>query len=596
MRTLLLVILTLPLFAQAPVTTGQPAGQPNGQQLFEARCAACHQQPVNDRIPSRADLAKLQPQQVVDALEKGAMTQQAQGMSAAQIRAVAAFVGTAAAVVSSNGTVNTCPANAQAFAPSANDWNGWGVNTQNTRYQPNPGLSAADVPKLQLKWAFGFPDDTRAVAQPSIVGGRVFVGSHGGKVYSLDLATGCQHWMFNAGAIVRDGVTLAQVGTRWVAFFGDAAAFAYAVDASTGVQIWKVKLDDYPVARITGTSVFHNGRIYFPMSSGEELGSQQPNYVCCKFRGSLSALDAATGRVIWKTYTIAQEAKVYKTLANGREMWGPAGSSIWSAPTIDVKRNRIYASTGNSYTGVDVPTSDAVVAFDMADGRLLWTKQVTAGDNWLPGCPNGPLCPENDGDDYDLASSPALLNAGGRDLIVVGQKSGTLWALDPEKNGDVVWQQKLGQGGGLMGGIMWGPAMDGQTAYAGVADANRQDGTPGLYAVNIADGSRKWVAQPPAGPGNSRAQPTAPSLMPGIVFSATFGGKLRAHQSSTGEVVWEFDSARTFTTVNGVTAKGGAMDGAGPAIANGMVVMTSGMGFAGGAAGNVLLAFSVDGK
>jgi polyvinyl alcohol dehydrogenase (cytochrome) len=381
-----------------------------------------------------------------------------------------------------------------------------------------------------------------------------------------------------------------------MAFFGDGAAFGYAIDARTGQQIWKVKLDDYPVARITGTAVFHNGRVYIPVSSQEELGSQGANYVCCKFRGSVVALDAATGRVIWKTYTIADEAKVYKKLPNGRELWGPAGASIWSAPTIDTKRNRIYVSTGNSYTGVDIPTSDAVMAFSIDDGKIAWTKQVTEGDNWLPGCPNGPLCPENKGDDYDLASSPALVTAGVRDLIVVGQKSGTLWGLDPDKNGDVVWSQRLGQGGGLMGGIMWGPAMDGQTAYAGVADPNRQDGTPGVYAVNIADGSRKWMAPPPPGPGNSRSQPTAPTLIPGVVFSATFGGRLRAHQASTGEVVWEFDTARTFETVNGVTAKGGAMDGAGPAVANGMVVMTSGMGFAGGAAGNVLLAFSADGK
>jgi len=592
MRYFFFLISSLSIWAQAAA--------PSGQDLYTTRCATCHAQPVNDRIPSRADLAKLQPQQVVDALEKGAMTAQAQGLSAAQIRAVAAFVGSAPATVAATGSANQCAANAtKPFAPGANDWSGWGNNNQNTRYQPNPGLSAADVPKLKLKWAFGFPDDTRAVAQPSIVGGRVFVGSHGGKVYSLDLATGCTHWSFNAGAIVRDGMTIAQVGTRWTVFFGDAAAFGYALDAVTGQPIWKVKLDDYPVARITGTSIFHNGRIYFPVSSGEELGSGQPNYVCCKFRGSLVSLDAATGRVIWKTYTIPQEAKVYRTITqNGqsRDLWGPAGASIWSAPTIDVKRGRIYASTGNSYTGVDVPTSDAVVAFDIESGRMLWSKQVTAGDNWLPGCPNGPLCPENDGDDYDLASSPALVTVGGRDLIVVGQKSGTLWGLDPENNGNVVWQQKLGQGGGLMGGIMWGPAMDGQTAYAGVADGARADATPGLYAVNIADGSRKWKSEPPPGPGSTRSQPTAPTLMPGIVFSATFGGRLRAHQAATGEVVWEFDTARTFETVNGVTAKGGAMDGAGPAIANGMVVMTSGMGFAGGAAGNVLLAFSVDGN
>ena len=593
MRYILFATFSLSIWAQTP----------NGQELYTARCATCHAQPTNARIPSRADLAKLQPQQVVDALEKGAMTAQAQGLSVAQIRAVAAFVGNAPAVVATTGPANQCAAN-KPFNPGANDWNGWGLNTQNTRYQPNPGLTAADIPKLKLKWAFGFPDDTRAVAQPSIVGGRVFVGSHGGKVYSLDLATGCTYWTFNAGAIVRDGITLAEVGNRWTAFFGDAAAFGYAVDALTGAQIWKVKLDDYPVARVTGTSVFHNGRIYFPMSSGEELASGGTNYVCCKFRGSLSSLDAATGRVIWKTYTIAQEAKIYRTIdmqgkdksVTKRDLWGPAGASIWSSPTIDAKRGRIYASTGNSYTGVDVPTSDAVVAFDMNDGKLLWTKQATAGDNWLPGCPNGPLCPENKGDDYDLASSPALVTAGGRDLIVVGQKSGTLWALDPENSGAMVWRQQLGAGGGLMGGIMWGPAMDGQTAFAGVADGTRADGTPGVYAVNLADGSRKWKAAPPPGPGSSTSQPTAPSLMPGIVFSATFGGRLRAHQASTGEVVWEFDTARTFETVNGVTAKGGAMDGAGPAIANGMVVMTSGMGFAGGAAGNVMLAFSVDGK
>ncbi|MEP7352798.1 MAG: PQQ-binding-like beta-propeller repeat protein [Acidobacteriota bacterium] len=596
-RFLLISALLLPACLLAQETA---APTTDGQTLYQQRCATCHQQPVNTRIPSRADLAKLQPQQVVDALEKGAMTTQAAGLSSVQIRALAAYVGIVPAGPASTATNNTCPANNQKpFNPGPNDWNGWGNNNQNTRFQPNPGLTAADVPKLKLKWAFGFPNDTRAVAQPAIVGGRIFVGSHGGVVYSLDLQSGCTYWSFNAGAIVRSGITLARLtptSTQWIAFFGDAAANGYAVDAATGKQLWKVKLDDYPVARITGTSVFYNGRIYFPVSSAEELGSQGVNYVCCKFRGSLMSLDAATGKVLWKTYTIPDAAKVYKTTAQGRDLWGPAGASIWSAPTIDTKRSRIYASTGNSYTGVDIPTSDAVVAFDLESGKMLWSKQVTAGDNWLPGCPNGPLCPAKPGDDYDLASSPALITAGGKDLIVVGQKSGALWALDPEKNGDVVWTQRVGAGGGLMGGIMWGPAMDSQTAYAGVADGARADGSPGVYAINLADGSRKWKAAPPAGTGSTTSQPTAPSLMPGIVFSATFGGRLRAHQASTGEVVWEFDSAHTFETVNGVTAKGGSMDGAGPAIANGMVVMTSGMGFAGGAAGNVLLAFSVDGK
>jgi polyvinyl alcohol dehydrogenase (cytochrome) len=608
------VLLLIALSSAVSATAQAPAA--NGQNVYETRCATCHAQPVNDRIPTRAALAKLTPQQVVDALQKGAMVAQAQGLTAAQIQAVAAFVGNAADTPTATASVaNACSAGAtKPFNPGANDWNGWGNSNQNTRNQPNPGLKAEDVPKLKLKWAFGFPNDTRAVAQPAIVGGRVFVGSHGGKVYSLDLQTGCTYWSYTADGIVRSGITLAKLpnSNRWVAFFGDSEGNGHAVDALTGQRVWHVELDSYPVARITGSAVYHEGVVIIPVSSQEELGSQQAGYVCCKFRGSLVALEAATGKVLWKTYTISEEAKVYKTItaaaaqgkgkgkapaapAGPRDLWGPAGASIWSAPTIDVKRGAIYASTGNSYTGVDIPTSDAVMAFDMKTGAIKWTKQVTKGDNWLPGCPNGPLCPENAGDDYDLASSPTLVTVGGRDLIVVGQKSGTLWALNPDKQGEVVWSQKLGSGGGLMGGIMWGPALDGQTVYAGVADPGAQE-TPGVYAVNLADGSRKWRAAPPAGTGNSTAQPTAPTLMPGIVFSATFGGKLRAHQSSTGEVVWEFDSAKTFETVNGVMAKGGSMDGAGPAVANGMVVMTSGMGFAGGAAGNVLLAFSVDGK
>jgi polyvinyl alcohol dehydrogenase (cytochrome) len=227
---------------------------------------------------------------------------------------------------------------------------------------------------------------------------------------------------------------------------------------------------------------------------------------------------------------------------------------------------------------------------------MLWSKQVTAGDNWLPGCPRSPICPVNAGDDYDLASSPALVTTGGKDLIVVGQKSGVLWGLDPEDSGNIVWQHRAGQGGGLMGGIMWGPATDSSVAYVGVADGARPDATPGLYAVRTSDGERLWKSPPPAGPGSTTSQPTAPTLMPGIVFSATFGGRLRAHKTDTGEVVWEFDVNRTFETVNGVPAKGGSFDGAGPAIANGTVVMTSGMGFAGGVAGNLLVAFTVDGQ
>lgn len=568
-----------------------------GSSLYESRCSFCHAntEGANDRIPDEARLKTFTAEQVLTALQSGAMVGMAAGLTDEEMRAIATFVTGKALGGAATAQAGMCTGDA-AFEPDlTTGWSGWGLNTTNTRYQPNPGLSAADVPNLKLKWAFGFPDDTRAVAQPSIVGGRVFVGSHGGRFYSLDLATGCTHWVYEVGDIARTGNVIArdESSGRWVVYFGDSAGYLHAVDVLTGQPVWKVELDDYPVARITGSPVLYNGRLYVGVSSGEELGSGAPGYECCRFRGSLVAIDAATGEIAWKTYTIPDPATVFKTV-EGRQIWGPAGASIWSAPTIDTKRNRIYAVTGNSYTEVDVPTSDAIVAFDLDTGSMLWSKQVTPGDNWLPGCPRSPLCPADAGDDFDLAASPVLVNTGGRDLLLAGQKSSVLYALDPD-TGEVVWQTRLGGGGGFMGGIMWGLATDQDTAYVGVADPTGAEANPGFYALRTSDGELLWSSRIGEGSG-SPSQPTAATLIPGAVFSATFGGHLLAHNPSTGEIVWDFDAAREFETVNGVAAKGGAFDGAGPAVAEGMVVVTSGMGFAGGMPGNVLLAFSPDGE
>jgi polyvinyl alcohol dehydrogenase (cytochrome) len=489
-----------------------------------------------------------------------------------------------------------CTGTAKAFAPGAGDWNGWGAEASNARYQAQPGLAAADVPKLKLKWAFGFAGDMRAVGQPAVVGGRVFVGSYQGNVYSLDASTGCIYWSYDAGAIVRTGVNVARgTGSQWVAYFGDGKGFAHAVDAQTGKGLWKVQMDQHPLARITGTPVFYNGRVYVPVASGEELGSGQPKYQCCTFRGSLAALDAATGKVEWKTYTVSDPATQYKTNAEGTPMFGPAGAGVWSAPTIDAKRKQIYVGTGNSYTGTEISTSDSILGFDLDTGRLLWASQVTPHDNWVPGCPKGVNCPENPGDDYDFGSSPILRTVGGKEMLLAGQKSGIVYGLDPDQRGAVVWKTRIGQGTGLMGGVAWGMAADEQTVYAAVADINRADGTPGLYALRIDTGTQLWNTPAPQGAGN-RAQASAVSAMPGIAFSESFGGRLRAYSTKTGEIVWDFDAKRDFETVNKVVAKGGSFNGAGPAISRGMVIATCGYGFAGGQAGNVLLAFSADGK
>jgi polyvinyl alcohol dehydrogenase (cytochrome) len=577
------------------------AASPDGAAIFESHCAACHQTETGSRTPTRAELANLTPEQVMSALLRGKMTIQGSVLSTGEVRAVALYVtGKNWSAQLVDPAAGRCSGNPKPFSPGPGDWNGWGVDSSNARYQPRPGFQAADAPRLKLKWAFGFPDDTQAAGQPVIVGGRVFVGSNGGVVYSLDASTGCVYWTYDTGGIVRSAISIVKSPkssqkSKWIAYFGDYHGSAHAVDAETGKLLWKVKIDDHPAARITGSPAYHDGRLYVPVASSEELDGGSPQYECCTFRGSLTALDAETGRIIWKTYSIPDPPKVYKTNSAGTKLYGPAGAGIWSSPTIDAKRKRVYVGAGNSYTGVAIPTSDSILAFDLATGSLVWSSQVTPGDNWMAGCPKSPNCPDNPGEDVDFGSSPILHSlGGGKQILVASQKSGVMYGLDVDQRGKVLWKTRVGVGG-AQGGIQWGSALDDHTAYAAVSDVNQRDkGTPGLYAIKIDTGEKLWTTPAPNGAGN-KAQLSAVSAMPGLAFSGSWGGHLRAYSTKTGEIVWDFDALRDFETVNHVQAQGGSFNGGGPAIANGMVITNCGYGFVGGKAGNVLLAFSVDG-
>jgi polyvinyl alcohol dehydrogenase (cytochrome) len=580
------------------------AATPDGAAIFESHCAACHQTETGSRTPTRAELSSLTPEQVMSALLRGKMTMQGSVLATSEVRAVSLYVtGKNWSAQPLDAAAGRCSGNPKPFSPGAGDWNGWGVDASNARYQPRPGFQAADAPRLKLKWAFGFPDDTQAAGQPVIVGGRVFVGSNGGQVYSLDASTGCVYWTYDAGGIVRSAISIikspksSRQGTsQWIAYFGDYHASAHAVDAETGKLLWKVEIDDHPSAHISGAPAYFKGRLYVPVASVEELDAVSAQYECCTFRGSLNALDAETGRIIWKTYSIPDPPKVYKTNSAGTKLYGPAGAGIWSSPTIDAKRKRVYVGTGNSYTGVAIPTSDSIAAFDLATGSMLWSSQVTPGDNWVPGCPKNPNCPENPGEDVDFGSSPVLRSlSGGKQILVASQKSGVIYGLDVDQRGKVLWKTRIGVGG-AQGGIQWGPALDDHIAYAAVSDVNQLDkGTPGMYAIKIDTGEKVWTTPAPDGAGN-KAQLSAVSAMPGLAFSGSWGGHLRAYSTKTGEIVWDFDALHDFATVNHVPAQGGSFNGGGPAIANGLVITNCGYGFVGGKPGNVLLAFSVDGQ
>jgi polyvinyl alcohol dehydrogenase (cytochrome) len=481
-------------------------------------------------------------------------------------------------------------------------WTGWSATATNTRYQQadQAGLTAATVPKLKLKWTLGFPDASVAWAPPTVADGRVFVGSQNGTVYSLNAKTGCIYWTFSANGGVRTAiaVSLPRGATPAMVYFADTQANAYALNADSGNMVWTRKIEDHPFARITGSPTVYDGRVYVPVSSYEESQGADPQYPCCTFRGSVSAVDAATGRVIWKTYMIADAPQRRGTSTTGVALWGPSGSGIWSAPTVDVNRKALYVATGNTYSPPAQPSSDAVVALDLETGNVRWMKQVTPNDVYLTNCRAGnPNCPETNGPDVDFGSPPMLARANGRDLIVIGQKSGVGWAMDPDKQGEIVWQYRAGQGGTL-GGIEWGGAVDDTRAYFAVSDIlTPQPG--GLHAVSLATGERVWyAAPPPAACGTERgcnvAQSAAVTLIPGVIFSGSSDGALRAYSASNGEVLWQYDSNREFESVNGVLGHGGSMIGPGPVVANGMVFVNSGYGAFGGRTGNVLLAFGVE--
>jgi polyvinyl alcohol dehydrogenase (cytochrome) len=445
------------------------------------------------------------------------------------------------------------------------------------------------------------------------VGGRLFVGSWGGKVYSLDATTGCVHWFFDAGAGVRSAVAIAAVGQRHVAFFGDMAANVFAVDAATGQLIWRAKVDDFPVARVSGSPTVYNGRVYVGLASGEEGAAAVPSYECCRFRGSVVALDAASGRQIWKTFMIPDAPKPTKKNAAGAQLWGPSGVPVWATPAVDTRRNVLYVTTGNNYSDPTTTLSDAFVALDLASGKIRWSRQMTAADAYTAACrlPDKTNCAASNGPDLDFGASPILVTlSGGRRMLLAGQKSGIVHALDPDANGEVLWQTRIGRGG-TMGGVQWGSATDGTNIYVALSDIGRimltystsTDADPkqggGMFALRLSDGERVWYTPPPgcgARPRCSPAQSAAVSALPGVAFSGSVDVHMRAYSTADGSILWDFDTIREYETVNGVPGRGGSIDGPGPVIGGGMVFVNSGYPTAGGTPGNVLLAFSIDGK
>jgi polyvinyl alcohol dehydrogenase (cytochrome) len=587
---------------------GGPPGTEAGFATFQTRCSACHGNPAVDRAPSPAALREMTPEKIYDALVSGTMQTQGQNLSDVQKRGVAEFMSGRPLGSGKQGDAANMP-NRCATNPSLSDpargaaWNGWGVDLSNTRFQPAgaAGLTAAQVPRLKLKWAFGYPTGVSANGQPTIAAGRVFVGSDNGYVYSLDAKTGCVYWSFENGSIVRNALTIGPVtgqgSARYAVYFGDGKANVFALDAQNGRLLWKTKADPHFIARITGGTKLYDGKLFVPVSSSEEFSSGNPDYPCCSSRGSVVALDANTGKEIWKAWVVPEEPQPYKTMANGVTLYKPAGGAVWNSPTVDPVRRAVYFGTGDATTAPSPKTTDAVMAVDINTGKLLWAYQATENDVFMGGC-NGPnhsdACPTPLGPDMDIGNSPILKTLpGGKRVLIAGTKDADVVALDPDNNGKLLYRINVmgvptGGGGRGRGTIVWGGAADDQNAYYGAAGA-------GLAAVRQATGERVWNFTPPAPSGGGRGAQlgAAPTAIAGVVFEGASDGTLYALSATDGKLLWEFKTAQEFDTVNMVPAHGGAISTSGAVVAGGMVFVGSGYAVGSGAsAGNVLLAFA----
>lgn len=595
------------LFPTFALGAESAAGDSAGATLWQARCAACHDHP-HDRIPPHVLISTIRsPDDIVFALSDGVMRQQASGLSAADIRSLAVYLtGREPGTDAFDPAANTCQAPAPPLRLAPEDWNGWGRDAANTRFQPAPGFAAADIPRLKLKWSFAFPGTT-TFAQPVIVAGRVFAGGPRGRMFALDARSGCTLWSYAAGALVRTATVIGRIDIdgkpRMIAYFGDDQANLHAVDAVTGAHVWTVRVDEHALARLIGTPRLDAGRLLVPVSSMEEVAAADPKLPCCTFRGSLAALDPATGRKIWQQYTVAQAPHPLPPNAIGTPQYGPAGGAVFSSPTLDAKRNLIYIGSGDSYTNVPTEGTDAILAFDRASGARRWVRQAVANDAWILGCDTQrhANCPKVLGGDLDFAASPMLVSSvDGHSIIIAGAKSGIVYGLDPDRGGRVLWSNKIAKGSSN-GSILWGLASEGGRSFVATNEYDFVTGHgPGaLFALDNATGKVLWRTPAPALPcawGKAhcgQGQLGAVTAIPGILFSGSMDGRIRAYRSDDGAVVWEFDTGRAFAAVNGGQARGGGIDYGAQTVAEGMLFVQSGSMRQ---PGNALLAFTIDGK
>jgi polyvinyl alcohol dehydrogenase (cytochrome) len=598
--------------SQAAVTAEEDAAHP-GRAVYDRTCAACHNNPEATRSPSLASLRTLNRATVAYAIDIGYMKIQAKDLKPQERTQLLDWLALGQTDSSAWLARAKCAGNAAVIDAAAKSYaTTFGLGARNLRHQTaaEAGLKSADFAKLELAWAVAFPQTPTMRSQPVVVGDTVFVAStDAGRLYALNVQTGCAKWQYESPFPLRSSLSYGLIEPgKPVIVVGDAVGAVVAVDARTGKQVWRTDVRLHESNRVTGAPVIYKGRVFAPISAIEINYARDDNYECCKAHGAVVALDLRSGKQLWVGHTMANATK-RKLNRAGAQLWGPSGAPIWSTPAVDEKRNLLYVGTGENNSLPATDTSDAIIAFDLDTGERKWVFQATQNDIWSYACRGGANCDFGDEAvirDYDFGGSVMITKRkDGSDLLVVGQKSGVVWALDPDKSGELVWSQKIGIGG-ANGGIHWGTSTDGAHVFVSINDrgpsAEQPQAQPGLYALDLETGKILWSRKAEADCSGDRKQrfagcdtrlgySPAPLAVDGAVVQGAIDGILRVFDGATGKTLWTYDTMRKFETVNGVAGNGGSIDSSPYVAANGTLFVVSGYARFGESPGNVLLAF-----
>ena len=606
----------------------EDAAPPPGKAVYDQFCAACHNAPeAGSRAPPVAGLRKMSAQTLTTALTTGVMKPIGDGLSRAQLRDVVSYLAAPEGAVGTGWIDDArCPEGKREVDLSAKAAQvGFGVDTDNSRRMSaaQAGLSTEDVANLEVAWTFAMPRTSGLRGQGVAVGSTLFYpAGQAGYVLALDTKSGCVKWATATPSGLRTSLAYGRLGAGgpWALVGGDTAGNLVALDARTGKVVWQVDPRHDKSAPLSGTPIFAGERIIVPISASDVANSMRGAFPCCKAHGAVAAVDAKTGKLLWTWHTMEDARPLGRKNSLGVDVFGPSGAPIWSSPSVDLTAGVVYTATGENTSPPATGTSDSLVAIDLATGKQKWVFQALANDIWNMSCPGssptggrppGPNCFfANEGSvlrDHDFGGGPVIWRGpegkkGDRTLVLAGQKSGHVWAIDAA-TGRMVWRRQFGMGTPL-GGVHWGIATDGTRVFAPIADPNLPPAqtAAGLYAIDIASGKVAWVwnAEPDCGNGRKDRVPSCdgkfglsapPLVVDGAVIAGGLDGRLYVFEAATGKLLATHDTAVAFQPVNRIAGAGGSIDAAGPFAGDGMVFVGSGYASFGQQAGNVLVAF-----